>query len=40
VVLLAYLAFPIDLVYDFLPVVGCADDVILTLVVLLASPCC
>ena len=32
--LLAYLAFPIDLVPDFLPVLGYADDVILTALVL------
>ncbi|MEX1007358.1 MAG: YkvA family protein [Acidimicrobiia bacterium] len=32
-VLLGYLAFPIDLVPDFLPVIGYADDVIITLVV-------
>ena len=34
--LLAYLAFPIDLVPDFLPIIGYADDVIITLVVLRA----
>ena len=32
--LLGYLALPIDLVPDFLPVVGYADDVVITLVVL------
>ena len=32
--LLAYLACPIDLVPDFLPVIGYADDVIITLFVL------
>jgi uncharacterized membrane protein YkvA (DUF1232 family) len=32
--LLGYLALPIDLVPDFLPVIGYADDVIITLVVL------
>lgn len=32
--LLAYLALPIDLVPDFLPVIGYADDVILVAVVL------
>jgi uncharacterized membrane protein YkvA (DUF1232 family) len=32
--LLAYLAVPIDLVPDFLPVIGYADDVIVTVVVL------
>ena len=32
-VLLGYLALPVDLVPDFLPVVGYADDVIITLVV-------
>ena len=32
--LLAYLAFPIDLVPDFLPVVGYADDAIITSLVL------
>jgi uncharacterized membrane protein YkvA (DUF1232 family) len=32
--LLGYLAFPIDLVPDFLPVIGYADDVILTAFVL------
>jgi uncharacterized membrane protein YkvA (DUF1232 family) len=31
--LLGYLALPIDLVPDFLPVIGYADDVIITLVV-------
>src|SRR5712691_8115566 len=33
-VLLAYLVLPIDLVPDFLPVIGYADDVIITLVAL------
>lgn len=32
--LLAYLAMPIDLVPDFLPVIGLADDAILTAIVL------
>ena len=32
--LLAYLAFPVDLVPDFLPVVGYADDAIITSLVL------
>jgi uncharacterized membrane protein YkvA (DUF1232 family) len=32
--LLAYLAMPIDLVPDFLPVIGYADDAILTALVL------
>jgi len=32
--LLVYLALPIDLVPDFLPVIGYADDVIITLLVL------
>jgi len=32
--LLAYVALPIDLIPDFLPVVGYADDVIITLAVL------
>ena len=32
--LLAYLAFPIDLIPDFLPVIGYADDAIVTLLVL------
>lgn len=32
--LIAYLAFPVDLVPDFLPVIGYADDVILVAVVL------
>lgn len=32
--LLAYLAFPIDLIPDFLPLIGYADDVIITLAVL------
>jgi uncharacterized membrane protein YkvA (DUF1232 family) len=32
--LLAYLAFPIDLVPDFLPVIGYADDAIITAFVL------
>ena len=32
--LLAYLAFPIDLVPDFLPVVGYADDVVIIAVAL------
>jgi uncharacterized membrane protein YkvA (DUF1232 family) len=32
--LLAYLAFPIDLVPDFVPVLGCADDVIIVVAVL------
>jgi uncharacterized membrane protein YkvA (DUF1232 family) len=32
--LLAYLAFPIDLIPDLIPVVGYADDAILTVVVL------
>jgi len=32
--LLAYLAVPIDLVPDFLPVIGYADDVIITVAVL------
>jgi uncharacterized membrane protein YkvA (DUF1232 family) len=31
---LAYLAIPIDLIPDFVPVIGFADDVIITLVVL------
>ncbi|MGI9156790.1 MAG: YkvA family protein [Marmoricola sp.] len=34
VLLLGYLSFPIDLVPDFIPVVGYADDVILVAVVL------
>ena len=34
--LLAYLAMPIDIVPDFVPVLGYADDVILVLVVLRA----
>lgn len=34
VLLVAYLSFPIDLVPDFIPVVGYADDVILVAVVL------
>lgn len=33
-ILLAYLASPIDIIPDFLPVVGLADDAILTLLVL------
>jgi uncharacterized membrane protein YkvA (DUF1232 family) len=32
--LLAYLAFPIDLIPDLIPVIGYADDAILTVVVL------
>ena len=32
--LLAYLAFPVDLVPDFLPVIGYADDVIVVVAVL------
>ena len=32
--LLAYLAMPIDLVPDFLPVIGNADDAILTALIL------
>ena len=32
--LLAYLAFPIDLVPDFIPVIGYADDVVIVCVVL------
>jgi uncharacterized membrane protein YkvA (DUF1232 family) len=32
--LLAYLAFPIDLVPDFIPVLGYADDIILVIAVL------
>jgi uncharacterized membrane protein YkvA (DUF1232 family) len=32
--LLGYLAFPIDFVPDFLPVIGYADDVIITMLVL------
>jgi uncharacterized membrane protein YkvA (DUF1232 family) len=32
--LLAYLALPIDLVPDFLPVIGYADDAVITVVVL------
>lgn len=32
--LLAYLAFPLDLVPDFLPVIGYADDVIVVVTVL------
>jgi uncharacterized membrane protein YkvA (DUF1232 family) len=32
--LLAYLALPIDLVPDFIPVIGYADDAILTAIVL------
>jgi uncharacterized membrane protein YkvA (DUF1232 family) len=31
--LFAYLAFPIDIVPDFLPIIGYADDVILVLLV-------
>ena len=33
-VLLAYLAFPIDVIPDFIPVIGYADDAIVTLIVL------
>jgi uncharacterized membrane protein YkvA (DUF1232 family) len=36
VLLLAYLAFPVDLIPDFVPVIGYADDVILVCVVLRA----
>src|SRR4029450_11648603 len=32
--LIAYLALPIDLIPDFVPVVGYADDVIITILVL------
>jgi uncharacterized membrane protein YkvA (DUF1232 family) len=32
--LLAYLAFPIDLIPDFVPVLGYADDVIVVLITL------
>ena len=32
--LLAYLAFPIDLVPDFIPVIGYADDVVIVAAVL------
>ena len=32
-ILIGYLALPIDLVPDFLPVIGYADDVIITLIV-------
>lgn len=37
--LLAYLAFPIDLVPDFIPILGYADDAILVVLVL-RSVCC
>ena len=32
--LLAYLAFPVDLVPDFLPVIGYADDIVIVAIVL------
>ncbi|MFE5839860.1 DUF1232 domain-containing protein [Arthrobacter sp. NPDC056493] len=34
ILLLAYLLLPLDLVPDFLPVIGCADDVIIVALVL------
>ncbi|MEE2523813.1 DUF1232 domain-containing protein [Pseudarthrobacter sp. J75] len=34
VLLLAYLLLPLDIVPDFLPVIGCADDVIVVALVL------